>query len=347
MPRPNIKNIAALAGVFLLVWLGLKYLLPLLLPFLLGLALALASEPLVFFLHTRLHIPRTPAAGIGVSVGLTLLSATVVLLAALVVREVSILANALPDLEQTASLSLDAMEGFLLDLANHTPDGIRPLLNQAVSNTFSSGTAILDRAAARLPALASSVFSRVPGSALTIGTGILSAFMVSARLPALKTRIKSLPLTQRLRSYLPALQKMRSALWGWLKAQLKLSGLSFLIVAAGLLILGVSYAPLWALLIALVDAIPVLGTGTVLIPWSAVYLIQGQHIRAIGLLGIYVVAFLSRSILEPRLVGRQLGLDPLMTLVALYVGYRIWGFAGMLLSPLLCVAATELANIQS
>ena len=101
------------------------------------------------------------------------------------------------------------------------------------------------------------------------------------------------------------------------------------------------------LLIALVDAIPVLGTGTVLIPWSAVYLIQGQHIRAIGLLGIYVVAFLSRSILEPRLVGRQLGLDPLMTLVALYVGYRIWGFAGMLLSPLLCVAATELANIQS
>jgi len=347
MSHLTIKNIAALAGVFLLVWLGLKYLLPLLLPFLLGTGLALASEPLVHFLHSRLRVPRTPAAGIGVSLGLVLLSALVVLLTALAVREMGVLANALPDLEQTASLGLNAMESFLMNLADRTPEGIRPLLNQAVSNTFSSGTAILDRAAARLPALASSVVSRVPGSALTVGTGILSAFMVSARLPVLKNKLKELPLTERLRSYLPALQKMRSALWGWLKAQLKLSGLSYLIVVTGLLILGISYAPVWALLVALVDAIPVLGTGTVLIPWSAVCLIQGQHIRALGLLGVYVVAFLSRSILEPRLVGRQLGLDPLMTLIALYIGYRIWGFAGMLLSPLLCVAATELVNSQS
>lgn len=346
MSHLTIKNIAALAGVFLLVWLGLKYLLPLLLPFLLGTGLALASEPLVHFLHSRLRVPRTPAAGIGVSLGLVLLSALVVLLTALAVREMGVLANALPDLEQTASLGLNAMESFLMNLADRTPEGIRPLLNQAVSNTFSSGTAILDRAAARLPALASSVVSRVPGSALTVGTGILSAFMVSARLPVLKNKLKELPLTERLRSYLPALQKMRSALWGWLKAQLKLSGVCFAILTAGLLLLRIPYAPIWAVLIALVDAVPVLGTGTVLLPWSLICLIQGQSARAIGLLGLYAVTLLSRTTLEPRLVGKQLGLDPLVTLLCLYVGYQLWGIGGMLLSPLLSVAAKELANIK-
>ena len=55
---------------------------------------------------------------------------------------------------------------------------------------------------------------------------------------------------------------------------------------------------------------------------------------------------LSRTVLEPRLVGKQLGIDPLMTLMALYVGYRIWGFGGMLLSPMLCAAATELTHFS-
>ena len=121
-----------------------------------------------------------------------------------------------------------------------------------------------------------------------------------------------------------------------------MSALCFLIVLCGFLLLNVPYAPVWALFTAVVDAIPVLGTGTVLLPWSLVCFLQGDHPMAIGLLGIYAVAFLARSILEPRLVGDQLGLDPLMALAALYVGYKVWGFVGMLLSPMLCVTAMEL-----
>ena len=342
MPRSLIKNIVALAGVFLAVWLVLRWLLPLLLPFLLGTALALAAEPLVGRLSRRL--PRGLSAGIGVALTLILLSSVLVLLLAVVLRELGSLAGALPDLEQTATQGLASLENFLSGIALRMPAGVQPLLMQLLSSLFSGGNALVDRLALKLPAMATALFSHVPGSALAVGTGILSSFMVSARLPQLRQRLS--PIREKLQSYLPMAQKLKQSLWGWLKAQLTLSALCFFLVCTGLLILGVDYAPVWALAIALVDAIPVLGTGTILIPWALVGLLQGNHALSLGLLGIYLCAMLSRTVLEPRLVGKQLGIDPLMTLIALYIGYRIWGCGGMLLSPMLCAAATELTHFS-
>jgi len=100
---------------------------------------------------------------------------------------------------------------------------------------------------------------------------------------------------------------------------------------------------LWAFLIALVDAIPMLGTGTVLVPWSLLCFLQGNPVRGVGLLGLYVTAMLVRSALEPRVVGRQLGINPLLTLAALYAGFRLWGVTGMILAPIITVTATQLA----
>ena len=97
-----------------------------------------------------------------------------------------------------------------------------------------------------------------------------------------------------------------------------------------------------AVLIALVDALPMLGTGTVLIPWAVYALIRGEQALAIGLGALYGVVVLLRSTLEPRLIGRQLGLSPLVTLGALYVGYRLWGVLGMILAPVLVITAGEL-----
>ena len=95
---------------------------------------------------------------------------------------------------------------------------------------------------------------------------------------------------------------------------------------------------------ALVDAFPILGTGTVLVPWSLFSFLQGDYVLAFGLLILYGTTALTRSVLEPRLLGRQLGLDPLITLMALYAGYRLWGIGGMLLAPILAVAATQLLS---
>ena len=123
---------------------------------------------------------------------------------------------------------------------------------------------------------------------------------------------------------------------------MKLAAMTLLLLTAGLLLLRIPYALVWALVVALVDAVPILGTGTVLIPWALMSLLQEQTLRGVGLLGLYTIAALTRSALEPRLVGKQLGLDPLVTLFSLYSGYRLWGFGGMILAPVLAVAAVQL-----
>ena len=110
------------------------------------------------------------------------------------------------------------------------------------------------------------------------------------------------------------------------------------------MLLGVRNGLFWAVLVALVDAVPVLGTGTVLVPWALVELLQGQTLRGVGLLAVYGVALVSRTVLEPRLVGRHLGLDPLLTLVFLYVGYRFWGILGMIFAPMIAAAAKGIAE---
>lgn len=341
----NKKRLPVLLIAFLLIWLSVKFLLPILLPFLLGYLLAFAAEPMVKRLSKKM--PRPAAAAIGVSATLVLLVCVLILLTAVLVRELSLLANALPDLGQAAQGGLHALEMFLLRLSDRMPTGIRPLAAQAVAGFFSNGSAIVQQLLQRLPSLASSLLGWIPGSAIALGTGILSGFMVSARLPRIKDWLDRLRSTASLKQYLPMLKQIRGALAGWLKAQLKLISLCFIIVGLGLMLLRIPYAPIWAFLIALVDAIPVLGTGTVLLPWSLISLLQGQSVKALGLLGIYVVALLSRSVLEPRLVGKQLGLDPLITLIALYIGFQLWGIGGMLLSPMVCVVLSEIAHVKA
>ena len=135
--------------------------------------------------------------------------------------------------------------------------------------------------------------------------------------------------------YLPALQKAKQAALGWLKAQGMLMLLTWLVVSVGFWALGIKGGFLWAALVALVDAVPMLGTGIILLPWALVSFLQGQRLRALGLCALVAAAALLRTTLEPRLLGKQLGLDPLVTLVCLYVGYRLWGFLGLLLAPML------------
>ena len=95
-------------------------------------------------------------------------------------------------------------------------------------------------------------------------------------------------------------------------------------------------------LIAVVDALPVLGSGTVLLPWAAVSLLRGSGGLAIGLTVTYAAAAFARSALEPRLLGRQIGLPPLLTLLSLYAGYRLFGLAGMILLPLAVLLAKQM-----
>lgn len=343
---PNLRKILSISLVILGIYLGIQYLLPLLLPFLLGAALALAAEPIVRFFCGKLRLPRSVAAGLGVSMAFSFVALVIMLLLALAVRELRTLAGILPDLEDAVLAGMDSLSAFLLNLAQKAPDGLRALLSRNVADLFSGGAALLDRVMSWMVNLATGILSRVPGSTLLLGTAIISSFMISAKLPRLKALLRSRFPHEKFQPLLTVLTRLKSAIGGWLKAQLKLCSVTFAICAAGLLLLRVSHAPLWALLISLVDAFPILGVGTALIPWSLVAFLQGDRFLAFGLLGLYALIAVTRSVLEPRLVGKQLGLDPLVTLIALYAGYRLWGFGGMILAPMLAVSITQMIKAE-
>jgi len=340
--RPGTRKVLTALAVFGAVWLGLRYLLPLFFPFVLGAGLALAAEPMVSFLYKKAHVPRPVSAGIGVSMAFCFLAMVVLMLCAFVLRELRVLSGILPDLTETARSGVSLVRHWLLDLASHTPQSIQPLLQRNVDSLFTDGAALVEKGSGWLLGLAGNLLSHVPDSALSLGTGILSAFLISAKLPRIKRWCLRRISKERLRRMVEAGRRLRRVFGSWLVAQGKLMGVTFTILFLGFVLLKIPYALLWALGVCLVDAFPVLGTGTVLLPWSLVSLLQGDTPRAIGIGSLYIVVTLTRSALEPRLLGRHLGLDPLVTLVVMYAGFKLWGVGGMLLAPMLTVAALQL-----
>lgn len=292
------------------------------------------------FFCRRLRFPRGAAISVSVTVAFCFISLILLLLGALIIRELGILVNALPDLGSAATTALQTLADWLFRLSQQAPAGIRTYLSGAITALFSGSTALFDQAAGYLLDLAGTILRGIPDSALGLGTAIISGYMIAAKLPALRGFWHTLT-EKKLPLFTDSIKKVKQAICGWLMAQVKLSGITWGITTLGFFLLQTPNAPLWAALVALVDAFPILGTGTVLIPWSIIRFLQNDYGRGAGLLGIYAIVALTRSALEPKLVGRQLGLDPLVTLFALYAGYQLWGIGGMLLSPILAVAATQ------
>lgn len=328
-------------AAFAAAWVAVRFLLPLFLPFVLGLGLAMAAEPVAGFLCRR-GAPRALGAGIGVTITFCLLTLAVLFLGALVLRELRLLAGVLPALGQAAQSGLTLLQQWGLSLAERLPQSIRPLVEENLTAAFSDGTALVEQGVRFLVGLAGSLLTQMPDRALTLGTGIISAYLISAKLPRIRAWLRQRLSGERLARLLAGGKRLKSAVGGWLTAQMKLMGVALALLMAGLTLLRVRYAPLWAAAITLVDALPVLGTGTVLIPWAVVCFLEGSVPRAIGLVGLYLTVTLTRSMLEPKLLGHHLGLDPLVTLMAIYAGFQLWGFPGMLLAPVLAVATAQL-----
>lgn len=315
-----------------------KYILPLIFPFLLGFLLAYMAEPGVKRLSK--HMSRGLAAGIGVSISLIIVTLLMAIFGGLIVRQLGKMTQILPDLEAAAQESGRTLEQFLLDLAGKAPRGMRNLLRRGVLALFGNGNLLLQEGLAYMPRVITGVLSHLPGGFITLGTGVLSAYLISARLPKLRGL---LPRTW-MQKVLPVLRNIKNAVMGWLVAQMKLAGLTFLVCLSGLLILRVPYGAVWAAVIALVDAVPMLGSGLVLVPWSVVSFLSGRVGEGVGLLITFAAAFLLRTALEPKLVGKQMGLDPLLTLVALYLGFQLGGLWGLIFAPVLAVTAMELTK---
>lgn len=331
---------------FAACWLSLKYLLPVVFPFVLGLVFALMVEPGVRFLQRRLKLPRNVASVFGMGGSFLMLMTLVWLVGAVAYRELTVLSAGLPGMLEQISQTTGKVRSWAMGMAARAPESMATGLQRAVGDFFASGSVLLERAATGVLGVAGAVMGGLPGGALLVGTAVLSSFMISAQLPALKKSLRRRLSKEKMQKWLDMGKRILSAAGGWLKAQCKLSGVTFAIVLAGFFLLRVGNPLFWAVITALVDAVPMLGTGLVLIPWALISFALGKRVLAVGLLGVYLTAMLTRSALEPRFLGRQLGMNPLLTLMALYAGYRLWGISGMILAPILAVTARQIVSVR-
>ena len=362
----------ALAGL----WLALRFLLPWLLPFLLAFGLAALLEPAVRLLMERLHLPRRGAAALCTAA----LTAAVLGGLALVVwrvgYELSLLLGRLPTLLAGLPTLADGLERWAYRFLIALPVQFQTLARDALEGLLEQGIALPNRFYDALAGAVTGLASALPAAALFLFTTVLATYFTSAGRPALLDGLRRrLPRPSSdfllISSFLPpsipgppvgagcaagprrlpppwrtrlgrVAGGLREALGGWLKAQGLLMLITFGELAAGFLLLRVELSLLLAGLVALVDALPVFGTGTVLLPWAVLALLGGDVRMSVGLLVLYSVISLVRSLLEPRLVGARVGLPPLAALVCMYVGFQALGVLGMLLAPLAAVLARQL-----
>ncbi len=320
-------------GGFLAFWLGAKYLLPLILPFALAFLLTAATEPLARRLEEKSGLSST-AAGIAVLLGCYLvLGAGLWFLGKILLREISRLFQYLPywveQLRPSLSVLREKGEKFFLSL----PQGLGDLLRSATDGLYGGVGRLMEK----LPATALGIFTRiakgVPAFLLGFVTTLAAGFFMAGKLSVLRRGLsRILPKPWR-KTITNLWQKSRGAVKGWLLAELKLSSVTFLLTTGGFLLLRVPWPLLLGLATAVVDFLPVFGAGTVLIPWAIFCLLQGMRLRALALGLLYAATVMTRTMLEPRFMGKHMGIPPLMTLFAAYVGARLLGLWGLVLFP--------------
>ncbi len=133
---------------------------------------------------------------------------------------------------------------------------------------------------------------------------------------------------------------------GYLKSQLILMGITFLILSVGLTIIGVKNVILISIGIAIVDVLPVLGSGIIIVPWSIISFILENSYLGKGLAIIYIILIITRQVLEPKIMGKEIGVRPLYTFLATILGSVILGPVGLIVGPLIAVVITSIIKTK-
>ena len=336
------------------LWLTFRHALGIAAPFLLAYLLSRLIKPSAMGLHRRTRIPLGICAVIPVILTVGGLAAVAVGGIRRGVEELSRLASDLAADTDGLIYAAETILSRVESISSHIPF-LRRFEDAPFYAEFCAGLDSLVETGVKR--LTESITSRLPGAAMSLAGFIPAAFIfitvtllacyyftadngaLGRSLSAALTALAPVPLRDRLP---PLGRRLKRLGQGYLRACLLLGLTTFLLTFIGLAVLGVPYAFLLAVLLAVVDLLPLLGTGIILVPWAVLCLLLGQVKLGVGLLILYGVSTLVRQILEPKLIGDGLGLHPLVSLGTMYAGLRLFGVWGMILSPLVTAAVVSI-----
>ena len=336
----NITIIAA--GLLLFSILFIRHTLGALLPFLLGALVAAIVAPISKKIAKSAKIPRKVASAFLV---ITLFSLISILLYLGGIRLIKESGNLIEKLSGNPSIVGDFMEMLQEKIERSklsaiiSSDAVKRLgvnIDDLLSNAIDS---IVSSIGAYIPSLAVNIVAKIPSILFFIVVFLISAFYFSTDRDTISRGFSSF-LPDSWQRRLPAVkERLKKTVTGYLKAYFLIMLLTFTEIFIGLSVLGVNYALLLAILIAVVDILPIIGTGTILIPWAIFSFLTSNVGLGTGLMILYGVVMIVRQIAEPKIVGNSIGLHPLATLAAVYLGIKFAGFLGIFIGPIvaLCI----------
>ncbi|MEG6615730.1 sporulation integral membrane protein YtvI [Peptococcaceae bacterium 1198_IL3148] len=338
--KPALNTIVIIsAGLLLLLALGVGLwltgnILPALIPFIIAIFISFLIEPLVNFLQRKFRLSR----GLAVMLAMLLLFGTLgtllVLLIIQLIAELVSLSATLPGITHELRIYVEQMIPQAIRFYGDLPNNMVSYLQDAIRNFGTMLQSLVEVAATSLL----SFLSLVPGTFILIIVTFLATYFIAKDRRAIADFWKRLIPAPYGQKSLTVLREVLAAFISYLKAQSVLVIITTIQAIIGFYIIGVDYALTLGLVVGVLDLIPVLGPATLIIPWAIWFFIQGNIAFGIKLLVLYVTIFVVRQLLEPRIVAANLGLHPLATLLAMYMGLSLLGFIGLILGPILLIA---------
>ncbi|MDN5276082.1 MAG: hypothetical protein PWR01_47 [Clostridiales bacterium] len=327
--------------MLLLVLLMLIKVLPYVAPFVVALFITFIIERPVSFLTTKLKLPRGAAVGIVLFFFTLVTGGIVILIFSELVNEIWRLTREIPS-AQVVQGYIDMLLGRVQNLYLSLPAELERTIRDSLGSVVGSISAFLQSLLNYLL----DMVKLLPQVFLFIVISLVASFFMSRDREKISRFVyKQMPEGWRNKIH-TVKEDLFAALVGFIKAQSILISVTFIELLIGYSLIGVKYVFSLALITAVVDALPVLGTGTILIPAAAINLIMGNVPKALAFIALYIVILIVRQFLEPKVVAQSLGLHPLVTLISIYVGLQLFGIIGLFLGPIIVVIIKALQKAR-
>lgn len=338
-----IINTLFLAVICVIAYFVMKYLLIWLLPFVIGFLCSLVLQRPVRWLANKTKIPKGIWSVIFVTVILSIVFALISLVFFRLYTEITDFIKALNSMIPSLTEDFKALGLRISDWLDSLPGEVTDYVSTLPTELATSGVSLLSQG---VSSIAKAVILNVPGLLVTVIISIVACCFMTARygentafiLRQLSSKNQAILLKTK-NLFMENIVKM-------LKGYIIIMFVTFIELFIGFSLLRLEYALILAVLIALLDVLPVLGTGTVIIPWAVFELILGDFLKGIELLILYGVITVIRNIIEPRIIGKQVGLSPVVTLMSMYLGLNLFGVFGMFGLPVILIILVKLQEAQ-
>jgi sporulation integral membrane protein YtvI len=342
--RKFIVNIVYIITLFAVVYFVFKYAIQWVLPFIIGFLIASVLKPITESITKLTRIKRNGIVSVFViGVFYFIIVISIWFLTAFLWNELSELIKILP------TLYFDKIEPLLLDVNNWIVERVEtlsPEFADTLSNMIVSGlqylATVIKNLSIYLVSAITNIISNLPLYLISVIFTIVCSFFISVDYKNITSFIRR-QLPDRFDSNLVEAKRFLSGtLLKMIKAYAIILSITFIEMIIGMSILNVKYGLPIAAIVAVLDILPLVGTGGILVPWAIIELISKDYRSGLGLLIIYAVITIVRNIIEPRIIGHQIGLNPVVTITAMYAGLRIFGFTGFILAPITSILIKHL-----